>query len=408
MKHCVYISYDGLTDFLGQSQVLPYIIGLEEKGYRFSILSFEKPEKYEKEKSTINALLQGKNIHWIPLTYHKRFSILATVYDIGVGWFTIKKLYKKDPFVLLHTRSYIATLIGWLFNRYSKVPFLFDMRGFWADERVEGGIWNLKNPLFKFTYILFKKLEKLFIRDAATIISLTELAKNEMSHWNIRSTDSFQVIPCCADLSHFNRNKIDENRVVQLKQTLAIPHASPIVLYLGSIGTWYMLEEMLDFFNIYKKMYSDALFLFVTGDGPQHIYEAATKQHIPHEALRIISSPKKDVPYYIRCATVSVFFCKPSYSKKASSPTKLPEILALGIPVICNDGIGDMTEQMHTCKGGYVITSFANTAYQQAIDFICQNPLEVSQLDQYLVEHFSLTSGINKYAAVYQKILMDA
>jgi hypothetical protein len=48
-KHILYITYDGLTDFLGQSQVLPYILGLEEKGYRFSILSFEKKREIRKQ-----------------------------------------------------------------------------------------------------------------------------------------------------------------------------------------------------------------------------------------------------------------------------------------------------------------------------------------------------------------------
>jgi len=31
-KQALYLSYDGMTDPLGQSQVLPYIIGLQKKG----------------------------------------------------------------------------------------------------------------------------------------------------------------------------------------------------------------------------------------------------------------------------------------------------------------------------------------------------------------------------------------
>lgn len=30
-KQALYLSYDGMTDPLGQSQVLPYIIGLQKK-----------------------------------------------------------------------------------------------------------------------------------------------------------------------------------------------------------------------------------------------------------------------------------------------------------------------------------------------------------------------------------------
>ena len=42
MKKVLYITYDGLADPLGQSQILPYIKGLSSKELQFTILSFEK------------------------------------------------------------------------------------------------------------------------------------------------------------------------------------------------------------------------------------------------------------------------------------------------------------------------------------------------------------------------------
>jgi hypothetical protein len=44
MKNILYIAYDGMTDPLGQSQVLPYISGLSKLGYQFTLISCEKPE----------------------------------------------------------------------------------------------------------------------------------------------------------------------------------------------------------------------------------------------------------------------------------------------------------------------------------------------------------------------------
>ena len=48
----LYITYDGLTDFIGQSQILPYLLGCAAAGHRFTLVSFEKPER--------RALLGGK------------------------------------------------------------------------------------------------------------------------------------------------------------------------------------------------------------------------------------------------------------------------------------------------------------------------------------------------------------
>ena len=39
-----------MTDPLGQSQVLPYLIGLTKEGYQFTILSFEKKERFINKK----------------------------------------------------------------------------------------------------------------------------------------------------------------------------------------------------------------------------------------------------------------------------------------------------------------------------------------------------------------------
>lgn len=41
-KQVLYISYDGMTDPLGQSQVLPYLVGLSKEGFQFTLVSCEK------------------------------------------------------------------------------------------------------------------------------------------------------------------------------------------------------------------------------------------------------------------------------------------------------------------------------------------------------------------------------
>jgi hypothetical protein len=40
----LYVTYDGLLDPLGSSQVVPYVLGLAARGVEIDVLSFEKPE----------------------------------------------------------------------------------------------------------------------------------------------------------------------------------------------------------------------------------------------------------------------------------------------------------------------------------------------------------------------------
>ena len=59
------------------------------------------------------------------------------------------QLHREHSFKLVHCRSYISALVGLKLQKKFGLKFIFDIRGFWADERVDGGIWNLNNPIFK-------------------------------------------------------------------------------------------------------------------------------------------------------------------------------------------------------------------------------------------------------------------
>jgi len=49
-KNIIYVSYDGLTDPLGQSQVVPYLTKISNENKKIDIISFEKKEAFEISK----------------------------------------------------------------------------------------------------------------------------------------------------------------------------------------------------------------------------------------------------------------------------------------------------------------------------------------------------------------------
>ena len=145
MINTLYLSYDGLTDPLGQSQVLPYIIGLKKNiKCSITIISFEKENNFKINKKIIENILKVNSISWIPLKYTKRPPVFSTIWDIYKLKNTIKPLI-KNGIHLIHCRSYITSIVALKFKRKNNIPFIFDMRGFYADERVDGKIWNKNN-----------------------------------------------------------------------------------------------------------------------------------------------------------------------------------------------------------------------------------------------------------------------
>ena len=81
------------------------------------------------------------------------------------------------------------------------------MRGFWADERVDGRIWNLSKPHHKKTYNYFKCKEKEFFQESAYTISLTNEGKQEIESWKLKNQSSIEVIPCCTDENLFKLSR---------------------------------------------------------------------------------------------------------------------------------------------------------------------------------------------------------
>ena len=404
----LYISYDGMTDPLGQSQVLPYICGLSKMGFEFDLISFEKPDKFSLHQTLIEKICSEQNITWHPIPYTKTPPVLSTIYDLFKMKSKANKLHQEKKFNAVHCRSYISAIAGRSLKLKYHVPFIFDMRGFWVDERVEGKIWNLNNPIFKFIYIFFKKLEVKLFGDSDCIISLTNAGIPAINKIRGENKNNISVIPCCVDDTHFDYTSILPDKTVQQKTDLGFEKDDFILTYLGSISTWYMPDKMLDFFQVLKSKKANAKFLFITQENPQLIQEIANSKNINLSDLVFKSANRTELPTLLSISNATVYFITPSFSKIASSPTKKAELLCMGIPTVCNDGVGDTSKIMEANNSGFVCRDYTETEYSNAVDFIinaANDPDEKSRLRSIGQKEFSLASGIEKYNLAYQKLL---
>ena len=239
------------------------------------------------------------------------------------------------------------------------------MRGFYADERVDGKLWNKNKFPFNKIYNYFKKKETAFLQHADYTISLTENGKKEIESWKLPNQSPIKVIPCCTDENLFQTKNISDKR-----EELGIKKDDFILSYVGSIGTWYMLDEMLDFFKVLNEKKPNAKFLFITKDDPNLVFSKAEQKGISKEKLIIQPSPRELMPSYIGVSDFSIFFILPVFSKKASSPTKMGEIMNLGIPIICNSGVGDVDDIMKACMPELLVKDFDNKEYNRIVDLI--------------------------------------
>ena len=399
-KQVLYLSYDGLTDALGQSQILPYLLGLEKIGHSFHIISFEKKESFAQFQAIIEEQIKGKNIRWHPLFYTKKPPVLSTLYDLKRMKNSAFSLQKSHHFDAIHCRSYLPGLIALKLKRKFGCPFIFDMRGFWADERVEGKLWNVKHPIYRKIYSYIKRKEERLLSEADAIISLTNAGKKSVLtvYPQLDISTKISVIPCCVNQKLFT--VLPENN--EVLKSLGIDINKNILGYVGSLGTWYMLDEMLAFFKIQQLKVSNLHFLFLTKDSRDIVYAKAKVLGLNLNDITVVSVPYQKMPSVMKVIDYGLFFIRPSFSKQASSPIKQAEFMAMGIPVICNSGIGDTSEIILEHQSGFVFdelthASFSSFSFDQIIFDKDKTLNAVNTI-------FSIEQGIKGYNEVYDTV----
>ena len=400
----LYITYDGLTDPLGGSQILPYLAGLAALGHRITILSCEKPERMAKQGAGVRLLCENAGIAWHSLEYHKKPPILSSALDAMALQRAAIELHCREQFDVVHCRSYIPARAGMALKRRFGVRFLFDMRGFWPDEKVEGGSWNLSNPFYVAVYRYFKRLEKRLLGAADHIISLTDAGKRQLvSRRELAGQATpITVIPCCVDFDHFPLATEAARR--DARAELAIGSEAAVLAYLGSLGSWYMLDEMLELFNAYAVRNGDASFLFITLDDPGPIRHSAAGHGVDPGQLVIKAASRNDVPRLLAAADAGIFFIKPVFSKVASSPTKMGEMLAAGLPIIANTGVGDVEQLIGNLDCGVAVRHFSADEYEAALDRLEQLPQNAATRRANAQPLFDVQLGIERYDRIYREL----
>ncbi len=408
MKKILFISYDGMTDPLGQSQVIPYLSNLTRYGYSFTILSCDKPDKYLANKAYVEKLIDPFPIEWVSIPYHKNPPVLSSIYDFRQLKKTAKALQEKNRFDMVHTRPGVPTLVAlWLKKKYG-VKFLNDIRGFWADERVDGGMWDLKNPLFNSIYRFFKKHEFECMEKADYNNCLTYAARKVIHSWTHIPGQPLpvEVIPCSVDLELFDPAAIDPVLKKQFSNELNIQEGDTVFTYLGSIGGWYLTDEMMRFCKVLSDKIPSAKFLFISPHLHQVIAAAAARQGLPANKIIARQARRHEVPVLLSFSSYSIFFIKPCFSKLSSSPTKHGEIMAMGIPVITNSGVGDVEEIITKYEAGYVLKDFSAGSFNEIADKIKNgSSFNRDAIRAGAKDFYDLEIAIGRYKKMYETIL---
>lgn len=343
MGRVLFLSYDGLLEDIGQSQILRYCERLAPR-HRITLLTCEKPSDLADSAAMARAAarLADLGVAWTPLRYHKAPPVLSTAWDLLRMLAAALPGCRKGAFDVVHARSTPPAAVALALHCLAGTPFIFDMKGFWAEQRLETGAWR-PGPVFDAA----RRVQDAAIRRARFVVSETdagiEALRSRGACDGMRG--AFHVVPTCVDVGRFSLG----------------PHPGPgfTLGFVGSFGAGYLLDPMVQAFRHLREAVPEARFRLVTRADHARFEAAFRRQGIADGCYSIGPARPDQVPGELASLHGGVYFLAPSPAMKAVCPTKLPELLAAGVPVLTGPGIGD-TEKILRERGVGVVVDPAD------------------------------------------------
>jgi glycosyltransferase involved in cell wall biosynthesis len=294
---------------------------------------------------------------------------------------------------LMHARSLIPAAVAMVVSRLIKVPFIFDMRALWPEELITARRLRRGSLLHRAMVVA----ERACLRRAGAVVSLTHAAVDHLTR--VYPADMAEqrvaVIPTCADLDRF------------------VPAGErPTRRVIGCLGTllsgWFRLDWLASFVAVAAECDPDAVFELTTRDDPVQVRAAIDPAGRLGDRLLITPSAPENVQQVLRQQTASVmFYAGGQVSELGRSPTRMAEILGCGLPVVANDGVGDVTRIIRDYRVGVLAQGSdpqaMATAWSELLALL-EDPDLASRCRKAAEEVFSLEVGTASYARLYHHL----
>lgn len=409
-KNILFITYFAANEPLLCSRTTPVLREMSKAGFTYHLVTFEKRFKNSNvlfmNRNILKEGLDSINVKWYPLRYHKSPLIFSTFYDIFIGIFRCISIILFKRIDYIHAQTSVGGAIALPVARLFKKKFVYDINGLLAEEYADAGIWKRDSVIFR----IVNNFEKMIIFFANGIIPLSEKIARKIVNGSYvpykKSKWNFQVIPSHVDMGRFILN---DSKNVGIVQKYGLGKRF-VLIYVGSIGTWYMLEEMLDFFKIMSEIISNSIFLILSHVDKEEIFSVVRKKNIGLGNIIVSECLPEEMPRYLSTADAAIFFIKPVFSKEACSPIKFGEYLASGLPLVINKNVGDTEEIVKDNNVGVVVENFTQENYKKAAlslkELIDKDKNLKHKCRETAQKFLSLEMSLERYKLLYKEVFI--
>jgi len=398
----LYVSNWSLNEPLCQSQSVAYLKALAARGHRSCLITFERAPYAMPASDAVAAkrALDAAGVCWHPIPYHRRRNLAVAAFDTIRGLATAVAAVIRHGARIIHTRTSVPAVIGLVAARLTGRRFLYDADSELSEEYVDGGHWRRGSAMHR----LLSRIERTCRRESDAIVVLTERLRERFL--DERPGASVTVIPCCVDVVRFRFDSTArENRRRELGAG-----STKLLVYVGKIGPRYMIDETIEFAKTVRRHVGDARLLVLSHEDPA-AFQAIAERHGFGAWMDVRRASTDEIPGWLSAADAGIALIRPSASERGSSPIKISEYLAAGLPVVTTPAIGDVSAAIERESLGVVIpeqTSDAFSAAAARLETVWLEPSDArarsmkwarTSLDLFGV-------GASRYARLYDALLM--
>jgi glycosyltransferase involved in cell wall biosynthesis len=365
-----YLTFDSLAEGVGRSQVLPYVERLAQHTGGVELHSFEKTAA----DADVARRLALAGVSWHPHRFGSPGALAG-------GVRTLRAARAVQGHGLLHARSDLAAASAMLARAR---PWVWDVRSFWADQRIALGSLRPGSPQER----VLRSVERRAARESAAITALSASAIDTLvARHGEGIRDKAWVVTTCVDLDRFPLEPMPD-----LDDGL-------VITFSGTMNSYYDAPTMLALVDCLNVLLPARLVVLAPA-------ATAWDGLLASRGVATAPAPVGTLPRRVAEAHVGLAVCRADAgpSLAAAMPTKVGEFLASGRPVVVNAGLGDLDALLPRGRAGVVLRSSSPADLEAAageIVALIEDPETPVRCRALAEQHFDLDVAVRTLLEVY-------
>jgi glycosyltransferase involved in cell wall biosynthesis len=322
-------------------------------------------------------------------------------------WIMINRMLGRK--ILLQTRSKnLYRILKRLKKIFPSIHIVFENRGAAAEEFLNSMNYKMisevmdRKVIRQYNLILDMELKSCEIADYVLCVS-EKLRDYLLSHLKVNADDSllkYIVTPGAADENHFMFVPATRDTI---RYELGFDKDKKVVVYTGRLNChWHKGEDMFSIMGKCLGQNRKMVFMCITPDTDM-AENMKAKYNIPGEQILIRYVKYDDINEYLNGADFGLLLRDDIPTNQVASPTKVPEYLLSGLPVLISGNVGDYSLFIENERCGFVLPA----GHMEAVDTILRvinQSLDRNEIAQKGRKYYSKQSQLDKLLSVYNRI----